>query len=274
MNKIFFTITAIATLFLVSCSNSNFKSPKEVYTPKETFEMLKGDVLLVDVREADEIAEQAYDVKNIITIPLDSIESKIALIPQNKQVILVCRSGNRSGKALTLLQNKGYTNAANMSGGIIAWSKEGLPTIEEETVAQTSCCAKPNAANCNPDGTCKIPVTANNGNKDHLEIFVFHGTRQCETCKSMKANTKTTLDKYFSKELKSGEIIFRIIDVDDSKNEKLAEKFEATGTALMVNNVKNGKDNITDWSDFGFDNASEKNTYAAGLKSKIETILK
>ncbi|MCX6186312.1 MAG: hypothetical protein NTU43_04835 [Bacteroidetes bacterium] len=44
-----------------------------------------------------------------------------------------------------------------------------------------------------------------NGNsKNRLEVYAFHGTRQCETCKNMKANTKATLDNYFEEELKSG----------------------------------------------------------------------
>jgi thioredoxin-related protein len=109
---------------------------------------------------------------------------------------------------------------------------------------------------------------------NRLEIYAFHGTRQCETCKNMKTNTKATLDKYFVNELNNGKIIFQIIDVDDVKNEKLAEKFQATGTALMLNKIVNGKDSIIDWSDFAFDKANDANTYISELKTKIETVLK
>ena len=85
----------------------------------------------------------------------------------------------------------------------------------------------------------------------------------------MKANTKATLDKYFAEELKSGKIVYQIIDVDDAKNEMLAEKFQATGTALMINKVVNGKDNINDWSDFAFDKANDANVFMSELKRKI-----
>lgn len=102
MNKIIFTLTVLAT-FAVSCNNSNFKSPKETFTTNEVSEMIKGDVLLVDVRNADEIAEQSYDVKNSINIPLDSIEAKMNLIPKDKQVILVCQGGKRSKEAYDIL---------------------------------------------------------------------------------------------------------------------------------------------------------------------------
>lgn len=85
----------------------------------------------------------------------------------------------------------------------------------------------------------------------------------------MKANTKATLDTYFAEELKTGKIVFQIVDVDDKKNEKLAEKFEATGTALMINQVKGGKEKIIDLSDMAFEKANDKALFVADLKSKI-----
>lgn len=109
---------------------------------------------------------------------------------------------------------------------------------------------------------------------NRLEIYCFHGTRQCETCKNMKANTKTALDKHFASQLKDSSIIFSIVDVDDEKNEKLAEKFEATGTALMINKVVNGKDSIIDWSDFAFEKANNNDVFIAELKTMIDATLK
>jgi hypothetical protein len=53
------------------------------------------------------------------------------------------------------------------------------------------------------------------------------------------------------------------------KNEKLAEKFEATGTALMINQVKGGKEKIIDLSDMAFEKANDKALFVADLKSKI-----
>jgi rhodanese-related sulfurtransferase len=277
-------------------SQKNFVSEKETVTPKEAAEILKGNALLIDVREPDELAEQSYNVKNSINIPLDSIESKIDSIPKDKQVILACQKGGRSQKAFDLLKEKGFTNIANLEGGMNAWDEAGLPTKSGVT-EKKACCANPNSKDCNPDGTCKkttatedkpccsgadkskcetdksSSVTTTNA-KNHLEVYAFHGTRQCETCKNMKANTKATLDKYFSEEMKSGKIVFQIIDVDDPKNEKLAEKFQATGTALMVDNVVNGKDNIIDWSDFAFDKANDAQAFVPELKAKISTLLK
>lgn len=129
--------------------------------------------------------------------------------------------------------------------------------------------------NSTPTNDVKISeVPINSTKQNRVEVYCFHGTRQCETCKNMKANTKTALDTYFAAQLKDSTIVFSIIDVDNEKNEKLAEKFQATGTALMINKVVNGKDSIVDWSDFAFEKANDNEVYISELKTMIDTILK
>jgi len=129
-----------------------------------------------------------------------------------------------------------------------------------------------NSTPANDFKTSEVPIS--NIKQNRVEVYCFHGTRQCETCKNMKANTKTALDTYFAAQLKDSTIVFSIIDVDDEKNEKLAEKFQATGTALMINKVVNGKDSIVDWSDFAFEKANDNEVYISELKTMIDTILK
>lgn len=108
-----------------------------------------------------------------------------------------------------------------------------------------------------------------------VDLYAFHGTRQCTTCKNMKAFTKTTLDKYFAKEIKEGLLTYQIIDVDEEKNYELAEKFEATGTALMVNNIQKGKEDIEDWSDFAFEFANgDQAVFENKLKQMLSEKLK
>jgi hypothetical protein len=129
-----------------------------------------------------------------------------------------------------------------------------------------------NSTPANEVKTSVVPISSVIQNR--LEIYCFHGTRQCETCKNMKANTKTTLDTYFASQLKDSIVIFKIIDVDDIKNEKIAEKFQATGTALMINKVVNGKDSIMDWSDFAFEKANNEAEYITELRTKLQSVLK
>ncbi len=129
-----------------------------------------------------------------------------------------------------------------------------------------------NSTPANDVKTSEVPI--NSVKQNRVEVYCFHGTRQCETCKNMKANTKTALNTYFAAQLKDSTIVFSIIDVDDEKNEKLAEKFQATGTALMINKVVNGKDSIVDWSDFAFEKANDDEVYISELKTMIDAILK
>ena len=80
------------------------------------------DVLLIDVREPNEYA--AGHIPGSKLIPLGQLESRLAEIPKDKQVIAVCRTGRRSGEATQLLAEKGY-DVQNMTGGITAWKAAG-----------------------------------------------------------------------------------------------------------------------------------------------------
>lgn len=148
--------------------------------------------------------------------------------------------------------------------------KQLLTILTLATGLFTACNSAPKAES----ESAKVETTTSVEKQNRLEVYCFHGTRQCETCKNMKANTKTALDKYFAAQLKDSSIVFSIINVDDKKNEKLAEKFQATGTALMINKVVNGKDSIVDWSDFAFEKANDNEVYIAELKTMLEGVLK
>ena len=83
----------------------------------------RDDVVLIDVREDSEYAEG--HIPGAVLIPLGQIPDRLDEIPQDKTVIAVCRSGNRSGQATNFLQQQGFTNVHNMQGGMNAWSQAG-----------------------------------------------------------------------------------------------------------------------------------------------------
>lgn len=112
-------------------------------------------------------------------------------------------------------------------------------------------------------------------NKTKLEVYYFHLTHRCPTCISIEANTKKTLDTYFSKEQKKGIIKLFTIDVDDKKNKALSEKYAAFGSALFITKIVNGKETITDMTNFAFQNSRNKpDKFIEGLKDKIKENLK
>ena len=81
--------------------------------------------LLVDVRQPDEWS--AGHAPNAKLIPLGSLASRLAEVPRDREVLLICRSGNRSGSAQRQLLQLGYEQVFNVSGGMHAWAGAGLP---------------------------------------------------------------------------------------------------------------------------------------------------
>lgn len=73
--------------------------------PTTTQQWVKDGALLVDVREMDEVAQLAYDVPNIVNIPLSQFEERFNEIPKDKPVVMVCKSGGRSLRAAGFLVN-------------------------------------------------------------------------------------------------------------------------------------------------------------------------
>ena len=107
-----------------------------------------------------------------------------------------------------------------------------------------------------------------------IEVIDFHSTHRCMTCNAIEANTKYTLDTYFAKEVKEGKITFQVINVDKKENQKLAESFEASGTALYLNVIRGGIEKHIDLTNFAFLKGNEQEAFAKELKLKIENELK
>jgi rhodanese-related sulfurtransferase len=83
--------------------------------------------VVVDVCEADEFA--AGHVVGAKNIPLGQLEEKLAGVVKNKALplILVCKSGARSGRAVAMAKKLGFENAQSLSGGMGAWRTANLP---------------------------------------------------------------------------------------------------------------------------------------------------
>lgn len=107
-----------------------------------------------------------------------------------------------------------------------------------------------------------------------IEVLDFHSTHRCMTCNAIETNTKYTLETYFTQELKNNTITFQVINVDEKVNEKIAEKFEASGTSLFLNIIKNGQETKIDLTDFAFMNGNDKEVFSKELKTKIDAELK
>ena len=88
--------------------------------------MAEGRYLLVDVRELNEVAVDAYP--DAVVVPLSSFDPQDIPDPHDKQVVFACRSGKRSVTASLAAQAGGFAYDKHLAGGMLAWKAAGLPT--------------------------------------------------------------------------------------------------------------------------------------------------
>ena len=111
--------------------------------PTTTQDWVRKGALLVDVREKDEVEQLAYDVPNIIHIPLSEFEERFTEIPRDRDVVMVCKVGSRSLRTAGFLLNHGYKHMVNMQHGIARWVQKGFPTQGDTSleIDSNSCCS-------------------------------------------------------------------------------------------------------------------------------------
>ncbi len=79
---------------------------------------------LLDVRQPEEYREG--HISGAKLIPLGELQRRVKELPRDREIIVVCHSGNRSSSAVRLLASAGY-QAVNLRGGMINWARAGLP---------------------------------------------------------------------------------------------------------------------------------------------------
>lgn len=96
-------------------------------TPEQVAKgIAEGRYLLVDVREPNEVAAEAYP--DAVVVPLSTFDPAEIPDPQGKEVVFACRSGRRSVTASLAAQAAGLNYGSHLAGGILAWKAAGLPT--------------------------------------------------------------------------------------------------------------------------------------------------
>lgn len=123
-------IAGVMTVGAIGCSKQNSDSdgvatPEAIVMTMTGDEVLEamasedgqiGEILLVDVRKADEF--EAGHIEGATNIPLEDIQSDVSQLDsyKDKKIILYCNSGNRSEQAAIILLENGYTNVYNADG--------------------------------------------------------------------------------------------------------------------------------------------------------------
>jgi rhodanese-related sulfurtransferase len=111
--------------------------------PTTTQRLVGEGALLVDVREPSEVAALAFDVPDIVNIPLMALEQRWSELPKDRDIVLVCENGACSLKATYFLQFHGFARVSNMEGGLLKWMGKNFPVIGQRHQApatSTGCC--------------------------------------------------------------------------------------------------------------------------------------
>ena len=129
-------------------------------------------------------------------------------------------------------------------------------SIEASNINTKSSCSLSNAEQCD----------------DKIEVFYFHRTARCYSCKTIEKYVKETIEQDFQEEVKKGRIEFKEINVDLPENKEMAQYFQASGPSLFINKITDGQDNIKQdievWQLLG-----DETKFKAHIKDKINSYL-
>lgn len=88
---------------------------------------VSADAYLIDVREDDEWL--AGHAPGAVHLPMMELPARLDEIPEQGDVLIVCRSGHRSGQVVGYLLGRGFDHVRNVSDGMIGWAAAGRPLV-------------------------------------------------------------------------------------------------------------------------------------------------
>jgi rhodanese-related sulfurtransferase len=92
---------------------------------EEAFQKYEAGTFVLDVRTQEEWDE--YHAPNTTLIPLDQLPNRVDEVPKDQEIVIICRSGNRSLVGRDVLLEAGFEQVTSAAGGLKAWSAAGYP---------------------------------------------------------------------------------------------------------------------------------------------------
>jgi rhodanese-related sulfurtransferase len=83
--------------------------------------------LVIDVRETWEL--QLASIPGVLHIPMNEIPAKLGDLDKNSELVVMCKSGGRSMQVAQFLARNGFQSVKNLTGGILAWSRDVDPSV-------------------------------------------------------------------------------------------------------------------------------------------------
>jgi len=119
-------VLGLGVVWLMSRNTTTSSMPPEI-SVEEAVAKQEAGAFILDVREPDEWNEA--HISGATLVPLGELASRVNELPKDKEIVVVCRSGNRSAQARDLLVNQGFTQVTSMAGGLNQWKAAGYPTV-------------------------------------------------------------------------------------------------------------------------------------------------
>ncbi len=116
-----------SALLIAGCSSSS--SATDLSVTEFSSKITESGVVTLDVRTPGEFAEGYIEGARLIDFQSGNFENEIATLDKNATYAVYCRSGNRSGQAVKVMKDAGFSNVFNMNGGVIEWANAGLPLV-------------------------------------------------------------------------------------------------------------------------------------------------
>ena len=116
-----------SVLLLAGCSSSS--SAVDLSVSEFSSKVAEAGIITLDVRTPGEFNEGHIAGAILVDFQSGNFESEIATLDKSKTYAVYCRSGSRSGQAVKIMSDAGFTNLYNLNGGVIDWANAGLPLV-------------------------------------------------------------------------------------------------------------------------------------------------
>ncbi len=123
-------IATVAALYTPELLNWNNQEDYGDVTVQEAKDLIAGkpNLVILDVRTVAEFNDG--HIEGAINIPVDELSGRLSELDKSKELLVYCRTGNRSATAVSILENAGYTKIFHMHEGISVWIQQGYPVVQ------------------------------------------------------------------------------------------------------------------------------------------------
>jgi len=118
-------VVALIVFIILQSGGSGGNGLPPAISVEEAYSKYQSGVFVLDVRTLEEWNE--FHAPNTTLIPLDQLETRLNEVPRDREILVVCRSGNRSQQGRDILLNAGFEQVTSMTGGLNEWRSNGYP---------------------------------------------------------------------------------------------------------------------------------------------------